>query len=130
MMGSRSTLPDHRLGWCDGRWGSNVVSRGRWDVNGFEAQTATFVTRVRDGYVCFACQGQRTTEVATGITLEDAAWFYDFARRLSERRFATDCWRAGPTVMRSPALRALRDRIRQIGDACGRHKCHSSIRDS
>ncbi len=71
-------------GGAMGRWGSNVVSRGRWDVNGFEAQTASFVTGVRDGFVGFAYQGQRTAEIARGITLQHAVWFYDFARRLSE----------------------------------------------
>ena len=27
----RGALPDHRLGWIDGRWGANIVTRGRWD---------------------------------------------------------------------------------------------------
>ena len=32
-----------------GRWGSNIVTRGRWDPAGFEAQNADFVTAVCSG---------------------------------------------------------------------------------
>jgi hypothetical protein len=64
-------------GGAMGRWGSNIVSRGRWDPAGFEAQTPHFVTGVRDGFVNFGYQGQRTAEIVRGITVEHAAWFYN-----------------------------------------------------
>ena len=47
-------------GGAMGKWGSNVVSRDRWDLDGFEAQTPGFVTGVTDGFVNFGYQGQRT----------------------------------------------------------------------
>ena len=101
-----------------GKWGTNVVSRGRWDVDGFEAQTTRFVTEVRDGFVCFAYQGQRTAEIARGITVDDAAWFYRFAQRLTEDALAGGLAACGATPEEAARFaRALRDRIAQIGEA-------------
>jgi len=132
--GSNTAIFEHRIapwgrearylitdwGGAMGRWGSNVVSRGRWDVNGFEAQTAKFVTDVRDGFVCFAYQGQRTAEIARGVTVEHAAWFYDYARHLSEPALRDGLLSCGATDEEAIRFaRALRERIRQIGEACG-----------
>jgi len=90
------------------------------EARGFEAQTATFVTDVRDGFVCFAYQGQRTAEIARDITLEHAAWFYDIGRRLSEPALRDGLLACGATPEEATRFaRALRDRIRQIGEACG-----------
>ena len=105
-------------GGAMGRWGSNVVSRGRWDVDGFEAQTPQFVTGVVDGYVCFSYVGQRTAEITRGITVEHAAWFYGFARRLTEPALRGGLLACGATEEEATRFaRALLDRIRQIGDA-------------
>jgi hypothetical protein len=105
-------------GGAMGKWGSNVVSRGRWDVDGFEAQTQRFVTDVRDGYVCFAYQGQRTAEIARGITTEHASWFYRSARRLSEEALRGGLLACGATEEEATRFaRALRERIRQVGEA-------------
>ncbi len=107
-------------GGAMGRWGSNVVSRGRWDVAGFEQQTGGFVTEVRDGFVCFGYQGQRTAEIARGITLEHAGWFYRIARRLSEPALRDGLLACGATEEEAVRFAAaLRERIRQIGAACG-----------
>jgi hypothetical protein len=96
------------------------VSRGRWDVDGFEAQTTKFVTEVRDGFLCFAYQGQRTAEIARGITAEHAAWFYKYARRLSEAALRDGLLVCGASPDEATRFaRALRERIRQIGEACG-----------
>jgi hypothetical protein len=106
-------------GGAMGRWGSNIVSRDRWDPAGFEQQTAQFVTDVRDGYVNFGYQGQRTTEIARGITVEDAAWFYRHARRITEPAFRQALLACGATPEEAEVFsRALVERIRQIGNAC------------
>jgi hypothetical protein len=52
-----------------GRWGANVVTRGRWDPAGFEAQTTEFVAGVDANTVIFGYAGQRT-----GITMNDGRW--------------------------------------------------------
>jgi hypothetical protein len=76
------------------------------------------VTEVRDGFVCFAYQGQRTAEIARGITVDDAAWFYRFAQRLTEDALAAGLLACGATPEEAARFaRALRDRITQIGEA-------------
>src|SRR5688572_7966600 len=107
-------------GGAMGKWGSNVVSRDRWDVEGFEAQTKGFVTGVTDGFVSFGYQGQRTAEITRGITVEDVAWFYANARRLSETALHGGLVASGATDEEATRFaRALIERIRQLGDACG-----------
>lgn len=107
-------------GGAMGRWGSNIVSRDRWDPAGFEQQTPDFVTGVRDGYVNFGYQGQRTAEIARGITVEHAAWFYRYARRITEPAFRQALVVCGATDAEADIFaRALVQRIRQLGEACG-----------
>jgi hypothetical protein len=108
-------------GGAMGRWGTNVVSRGRWDPAGFEAQTASFVTDVRDGWVNFGYQGQRTAEIARGISVDDAEWFYEYARRLTLTSVRTGLLECGATDEEASRFAsAIIDRIRQLGEACGR----------
>lgn len=132
--GSNTAIFEHRVsGWTRearylitdwggamGRWGSNVVSRGRWDVEGFEAQAAGFVTGVTDGFVGFGYQGQRTSEIARGITVDDAACFYAYAGRLTESGLRDGLAASGATAEEAARFaRALMDRIEQIGRAAG-----------
>jgi hypothetical protein len=105
-------------GGAMGKWGSNVVSRGRWNVDGFEAQTPGFVTGVTHGFVNFAYQGQRTAEIARGITVEDAAWFFRHAGRLTETSLRGGLSASGATPEEAARFaQALVDRIQQIGTA-------------
>jgi hypothetical protein len=71
-------------GGAMGKWGTTVVSRSRWDVDGFEAQTPAFVSAVHDEVVDFGYQGQRTAEIAHGIPVDHVRWFYKRARRITE----------------------------------------------
>ena len=106
-------------GGAMGKWGTNVVSRGRWDPDGFAQQTPQFVTGVADGFVSFGYQGQRTADVARGITVEHAAWFYDYARRLREPALRDGLIVCGATDDEAARFAgAIRSRIEQIGDAC------------
>ena len=107
-------------GGAMGRWGSNIVSRDRWDPAGFEQQSAQFVTGVKDGFVNFGYQGQRTSEIARGITVEHAAWFYRYARRLTMPALRDALLASGATSDEADVFaRAIVERIRQLGDACG-----------
>jgi hypothetical protein len=104
-----------------GKWGTNVVSRGRWDPEGFEAQTPNFVTGVKDGWVNFGYQGQRTAEITHGITVEHVEWFYRYARRLTApalREALRLCGATDEEGIRFSA--AIIERIRQLGEACGK----------
>ena len=107
-------------GGAMGKWGSNLVSRGRWDAAGFEAQTPQFVTGVRDGWVNFGYQGQRTAEIARGITVEHVEWFYRYAKRLKEPALRQALLACGATEEEAATFAAaLVERIRQLGEACG-----------
>jgi hypothetical protein len=109
-------------GGAMGKWGTNVISRGRWDPEGFEAQTAHFVTGVKDGIVQFGYVGQRTADVAYDIPVEHVAWFYDRAKQLTEPLLREGLLASGATDEESARFaRALLDRIRQLGDASAKN---------
>jgi hypothetical protein len=130
--GSNTAIFEHRVspwarearylitdwGGAMGKWGTNLVSRGRWDVDGFEAQTPQFVTGVRDGWVNFGYQGQRTAEITRNISVDHAAWFYRYASRLSEAALRDGLRACGATDEEAARFaRALVERIRQLGEA-------------
>jgi hypothetical protein len=101
-----------------GKWGSNVVSRDRWDAGGFAAQTPQFVTGVRGEWVNFGYQGQRTQEIARDITVEHVAWFHSYASRLKEPVLRQALLACGATDDEAATFaRSLVERIRQLGEA-------------
>ena len=74
----------------------------------------------RSGYVHFGYQGQRTAEIARGITVDHVEWFYKYARRLTVDALQTGLQSSGATE--EEAIRfasAIRDRIDQLGAAAG-----------
>jgi hypothetical protein len=102
-------------GGAMGCWGSNVLSRGRWDSAGFERQTAEFVTGVEDGIVHFGYRGQRTEDVAFDISVDHVRWFAPFADRLTEDNLRKGLLASGATDSEaSQFARALRARIDQL----------------
>jgi hypothetical protein len=131
--GSNTAIFEHRVlpfgrearylitdwGGAMGRWGTNVISRGRWDPGGFEAQTPQFVTGVReDAVVQFGYVGQRTADVAYDIPVEHAAWFHERAKHLTEPFLREALLASGATEDEAHRFaRALVDRIRQLGEA-------------
>jgi hypothetical protein len=102
-------------GGCMGRWGSNIVTRGRWDVEGFEAQTPGFVTGVEDGFVRFGYAGQRTADVADGIRVSDVAWLCRYLGALSDAQIQSALDASGATDDEARRFaRAIRARITQL----------------
>jgi len=100
-----------------GRWGANLVTRGRWDPDGFVAQTPQFVTGVRDGRLCFGYAGQRTADIAGDIPMQDAAWLGSIAAQLSERQLVDGLIASGATPQEAARFAgALCDRIGQLVD--------------
>jgi hypothetical protein len=102
-------------GGAMGRWGANVVSRGRWDCAGFEAQTPQFVTGVRDGEVVFGYVGQHTADIARAIPVDHVRWFVGIASRLSEAQFVDALAASGASSEEKQRFAAaLGARIRQL----------------
>jgi hypothetical protein len=128
--GSNTAIFEHRVppfgrearylitdwGGAMGRWGTSVISRGRWDPEGFEAQTPEFVTGVKNGIVQFGYVGQRTADVADDIPVEDVAWFHEHARLLTEPLLREGLLASGATHEEAERFaRALVARIAQLG---------------
>jgi hypothetical protein len=101
-----------------GRWGGNVVTRGRWDPDGFAAQTPQFVSAVQDGVVTFGYTGQRTADVADGIRVEDARWLYGYLGRVTDQQLRDALAASGAGAEETESFtRSIRERIEQIGRA-------------
>ena len=70
-------------GGAMGKWGTNVLSRGRWDPQGFTEQSQAFIEGVdaptsggiSTEVVRFGYRGQRTEDVASGIPVAHVRWF-------------------------------------------------------
>ena len=102
-------------GGAMGKWGTNIVSRGRWDIDGFEAQTPGFVAAVHDDVVDFGYQGQRS-EIARAIPVAHVHWFYRKAKRITEPALRTGLLASGATEEEAARFaRAILTRIEALG---------------
>jgi hypothetical protein len=98
-----------------GKWGTNIVTRGRWDADGFEAQTPQFVTGVDGGRVQFGYTGQRTADIAGNIPVAHARWFHTIAHGFTERQLADGLLASGATDEEAQRFaRALMGRLAQL----------------
>lgn len=99
-----------------GRWGRAVVTRGRWDPDGFAAQTPQFVTGVsEEGFVQFGYTGQRTGDARANIRVEDVAWLCRYLGRLSDEQLRAALDASGATAEETASFTAsLRTRIDQL----------------
>lgn len=101
-------------GGAFGKWG-NVVSRGRWDCQGFAEQTPQFVTGVEGELVQWGYSGQRTGDIAGGIRVSDVAWLLKYVGRLTEAQIAAAVQASGGTDEEAACFtRALMDRLSQL----------------
>jgi hypothetical protein len=132
--GSNTAIFEHRMsrwrrearylisdwGGSMGRWGGNIVTRGRWDPVGFAAQTPQFVTAVENGLVLFGYTGQRTADVSNGIRADDVQWLYRYLGRITDGQLREALSASGASAEDAESFaRSLRDRIAQLGRACG-----------
>jgi hypothetical protein len=99
-----------------GRWGRAVVTRGRWDPEGFAAQTPQFVTGVsEDGFVQFGYTGQRTGDARMNIRVEDVAWLCRYLGRITDAQLRAALLASGATEEDAASFTAsLRARIDQL----------------
>ena len=132
--GSNTAIFEHRLarrrrearylitdwGGSLGRWGNNIVTRARWDLEGFEAQTPQFVAGVQDGFVQFGYSGQRTADVAQGIRVSDVEWLHRYLGAITSEQLHEALAASGADKDdKERFARALRERIAQLGRVCG-----------
>jgi hypothetical protein len=116
---SRSRREAHYLisdwGGSMGSWGSNIVTRGRWNADDFAAQTPSFVTGVNGGFVNFGYTGQRTADVAQGIRIRDVQWLYRYLGRITDAQLRDALVASGATGDEAARFaESLRARIDQL----------------
>ena len=101
-----------------GTWGSNVLSRGRWDCQAYTAQNDQFVLGVDGDLVQWGYKGQRTADAVTDITRDDVQWLYKYLGKLSDDQLAAGLRASGGTESEiadfTKALRARLDRLRDV----------------
>jgi hypothetical protein len=99
-----------------GRWGRTVGLRGRWDPQGFAAQTPQFVTGVsEDGHVQFGYTGQRTSDARAHIRVEDVRWLCRYLGRITDAQLRDALEASGATDEEIDSFAAsLRARIDQL----------------
>jgi len=130
--GSNTAVFEHRLadgeiearyliidwGASMGRWGS-PLDRTKWDAEGFEAQTPSFVTGVSDGVVSFAYVGQRTDDAREGIKVSDVRWLYGYLGRITDSQLREGLAVSGATPEEAEQFtRAIRGRLEQLRRVC------------
>jgi len=131
--GSNTAIFEHRVGrwrrearylitdWGGsmGRWGSTVVTRGRWDPEGFEAQNAEFVIG-RDGeMVRFGYVGQRTSDIAAGISVDDVRWLCRYLGRITDQQLRSALAASGASAEEADGFtRAITGRVAQLLQSC------------
>lgn len=102
-----------------GRWGT-VVNRGRWDCAGFAKQSARFVTGVDGDRVVWGYSGQRTSDIAEGITVADVRWLLRTLGRITPRQILAAICASGGTGQEARCFtRALIQRIDQLRQVAG-----------
>ena len=95
-----------------GRWGSNIVTRGRWDPAGFAAQDPDFVTGVEGGMVRFGYVGQRTADVSAGISVQDVRWLCKYLGRITDEQLRDAFTASGASEQETVSFsRSIRNRI-------------------
>src|SRR3954452_8617536 len=67
-----------------GRWGQTVVTRGRWDAEGFAAQTPQFVTGASGRLGRVSYTGQRTGDAPANTSIDSVAWLCRYLGRVSD----------------------------------------------
>jgi hypothetical protein len=98
-----------------GTWGSNVLSRGRWDCRAFAAQNDQFILGVEDDAVLWGYKGQRTADAIVGIRPADVRWLHQYLGGLTDNQLAAGLRASGGTESEiedfTKALRARLDRL-------------------
>lgn len=98
-----------------GKWG-NFFSREKWDCEGFARQSKDFIKGVRpSGIVEFGYSGQRTSDVAEGITTRDVRFVYKFLGQLSDDQLRDGLRASGATEQEVVCfVNAMRERLTQM----------------
>src|SRR5215510_13914288 len=97
-----------------GKWGG-VLSREKWDCDGFASQTKKFVTGVDGGMVKFGYEGKKQNEIKEGIRVSDVKWLLAYIGRPTDEQIRAGLKASGGTPNDVDCFTtAPRDRINQL----------------
>lgn len=92
------------------------MSRGRWNVEAFAAQTDQLITSIEGTTVRWGYAGQRTADAVEGISVGDVRWLHDRIGGLSDRQIGDALRASGATADETAAFTiAIRRRIDRLG---------------
>ena len=98
-----------------GTWGSNVLSRGRWDCAAFAGQNTQFLLGMDGDTVLWGYRGQRTADAVMGISRSDVQWLYRYLGGISDEQLAAGLRAAGGTETEiADFTAAIRDRLNRL----------------
>ena len=104
-----------------GSWGSNVLSRGRWNAEAFASQNDEFVLGTNGDSVSWGYKGQRTADAVEGITKEDVRWLYQYIGPLTDAQLSAALRASGGNETEiadfTKALRGRLDRLREVASS-------------
>jgi hypothetical protein len=103
-----------------GAWGSNVLSRGRWNCEAFAGQNEQFILGPDGDRVLWGYKGQRTVDATQDIRKSDVQWLHRFLGPLTDDQIAAGLRASGGTESEiagfTSALRVRLDRLAAVGN--------------
>jgi hypothetical protein len=100
-----------------GTWGSNVLSRGRWNAAAFAGQNGQFIPGTDGDRVLWGYKGQRTDDAIREITKDDVRWLYGVLDGISDEQVAAGVRASGGTESEiADFTKAIRERLDRLRD--------------
>ena len=97
-----------------GKWGG-VLSREKWDCNGYEDQSKDFVKGVENGEVKWGYSGQHTAAIRDGIPVAHVHWLLGYLGRLTDEQIRVALKASGASPGEQDCFaRAVRMRISEL----------------
>jgi hypothetical protein len=104
-----------------GAWGSNVLSRGRWDCQAYSSQNDQFITGTEGDKVLWGYKGQRTADAVQNITKDDVRWLWKYLGLLTDDQVSAALRASGGTESEiadfTKAIRVRLDRLREVAES-------------
>lgn len=97
-----------------GKWG-NIITREKWDCEGYREQSKEFVREVKDGKVRFGFSGQHDGNFKDDIRPADVRWLLQYIGRLTDTQIRSALRASGASSHEQACFaRSLRTRILQL----------------
>jgi len=97
-----------------GKWGG-LITREKWDCNGFHGQTKDFVKGVKGDQVEFGYSGQHSGSFKEGIRVNDVKWVAHYLGRITDDQLRAGLQASGATSQEVECFtQSIRDRINQL----------------